>query len=197
MHAIHGILAVLVLASLAGSATAQSEYQPASKGTWYLAGGSSGLFESVDGGDYGDTDFLGFSVSGGAFVVDGLLLRGTLEWTTATEESGNLDLDEDSYTLAAGLRYYFVQDKATRPYLGLGVGLGSLDEELDNGAMAVLSDDDTFPIYQAELGLEVMIARSLGIDIGLIGRRASDVELFGNQDDVTSFDVVVGLSAWF
>jgi opacity protein-like surface antigen len=198
MHPIPVILAALAVPSLAATATAQTQpqYQPAEKGTWYLAGGSSALFESVDGGDYGDTDSLGFSVSGGRFVADGLLLRGMVEWTSATEESGNLELDEETYTLAAGLRYYFSQRNAVRPYLGIAAGIESLDEEIDNGAMGVLSDDDSYPVYQGELGLEVMISRSLGIDIGLVGRKAMDVELFGIEDDLTSFGLVVGLSAW-
>jgi|SRR5688572_5763830 len=198
MHPFPVILAALALPSLAATATAQSQspYQPAEKGTWYLAGGSSALFESVDGGDYGDADSLGFTVTGGTFVVDGLLLRGMLEWTSSTQESGGLDLDEDTYTLAAGLRYYLSRRNVTRPYLGIAAGIESLDEEIDNGAMGVLSDDDSYPVYQGELGLEVMVSRSLGIDIGLVGRRAQDVELFGIEDDLTSFGLVIGLSAW-
>lgn len=199
MHRIPVIAAALALSSLAATSSAQTEspYRPAERGTWYLAGGSSALFESVDGGDYGDTDSLGFTVSGGRFVADGLLLRGMLEWTSATQESGGLELDEDAYTLAAGLRYYFCRRNAARPYLGIAAGIESLDEEIDNGAMGVLSDEDSYPVYQGELGLEVMLSRSLGIDVGLVGRKAMDVELFGVEDDLTSFGLVVGLSAWF
>lgn len=196
MQPVRATLAVLALFCLAGAAPAQSEYQPAKAGTWHLAGGSSALLESVDGGDFGDSDVLGLSVSGGYFLADGLLLRGTAEWTTASEESGGLDLDETTYTLAGGLRYYFAREKATRPYLGAAVGISSIDEEIDNGAMGLLSDSDTFPVIEGELGLEVMIARSVSIDLGLLGRRASSVELFGLEDDLTSIGLVIGISVW-
>jgi hypothetical protein len=198
MHPLPVILVALALPSLAATAAAQSEspHVPAERGTWYLAGGSSALFESVDGGDYGDTDSLGFSVTGGTFVADGLLLRGMLEWTSASQESGGLELDEHAYTFAAGLRYYPSPRNTARPYLGIAAGIESLDEEIDNGALGILSDEDSYPVFQGELGCEVMISRSLGIDIGLVGRRATDVELFGLEDDLTSLGLVVGLSAW-
>jgi outer membrane protein len=196
MHTIRGTLAALAFFALAGASPGQSEHEPATRGTWVLGGGSSALFESGDGGDFGDSDFLGLSASGGYFLFDGLLLRGTAEWTTESVESGGLDLDETTYTLTGGLRYYFVQEKAIRPYLGAAVGISSLDDEIDNGAMGVLSDSDTFPILEGELGLEFMIARSVGIDLGLVGRRASSVELFGVEDDLTSLGLVIGLSVW-
>jgi len=196
MHPIRVTLTTLALLFLSAVAQAQSEYQPAVAGTWYLSGGSAALFESVDGGDFADSDFLGLSVSGGYFLADGLLARGTLEWTTETQESGSLELDETTYTLAGGLRYYFVQEGLTRPYLGAAVGIGSLDEELDNGAMGILSDSDTFPLVQGELGLELMIARSVGIDLGLLARQAMSVELFGVEDDLTSLGLIIGISAW-
>ncbi|WP_375269314.1 outer membrane protein [Phenylobacterium sp.] len=168
----------------AGAAAAQPS-------DWYVRGDIGGTFQAeIDASPTVEADD-GLIVSGGAgaHLTPNIRLEGELAYLQADGDGGG-----DLKTTAAFLNGYydFNPDGVWRPYVGAGVGYGSV--ELDGGGV---DDDDAGLAYQFKAGL----ARPLGQRaIGEIGYRyvsVSEVELGAGASrldgDFSSHAVTVGL----
>lgn len=158
---------------------------------WYVRGDIGGTFQAeIDASPTVEADD-GLIVSGGAgaHLTPNIRLEGELAYLQADGDGGG-----DLKTTAAFLNGYydFNPDGVWRPYVGAGVGYGSV--ELDGGGV---DDDDAGLAYQFKAGL----ARPLGQRaIGEIGYRyvsVSEVELGAGASrldgDFSSHAVTVGL----
>ena len=158
---------------------------------WYVRGDIGGTFQAeIDASPTVEADD-GLIVSGGAgaHLTPNIRLEGELAYLQADGDGGG-----DLKTTAAFLNGYydFNPDGVWRPYVGAGVGYGSV--ELDGGGV---DDADAGLAYQVKAGL----ARPLGPRaIGEIGYRyvsVSEVELGAGASrldgDFSSHAVTVGL----
>lgn len=180
------------LAATLISATALTAGAAAAQPTdWYVRGDIGGTFEAeVDSSPTVEADD-GLIVSGGAgaHLTPNIRLEGELAYLQGDSDGGG-----DLKTTAAFLNGYydFNPGGVWRPYVGAGLGYGSV--ELDGGGV---DDDDAGLAYQFKAGL----ARPLGQRaIGEIGYRyvtVSEVELGAGASrldgDFSSHAVTVGL----
>ena len=57
-----------------------------SVGDWHISGGSSGLFQIQDGGDFGDRDTIAAEFTGGRFTSERMLVEGIFSASREAQE---------------------------------------------------------------------------------------------------------------
>jgi len=164
-------------------------------GDYHVAAGSSGLLQTTDGGDYGDSKEFSMNGSAGKFLSENLLLEGVafLSSRSAEADNGN-DTDATIAALGAGVRYYTDTQSTRRPYFGAAAGLAHVSFDDDGTG---IDDSDTTPFLQVHGGLEAFLTNTVAVDLNLFLRDVLELELESAEDDITTFGLAVGLSIWF
>lgn len=167
---------------------------PTARGDWHFSGGSRGVFEVQDGGDFGDRDRIAAEASGGRFASERLLLEALLSVSLDSAEDDATGADADTTVLAAGagLRYYFDSQSLRRPYAGIAGALADFDIDVDGG----IDDSDVVPLVQVRVGLETFLTETVALDVGAGVQHAFGLDLGGVEDDLTTYGVSAGISIW-
>lgn len=166
----------LLLASaiaLFASVQAQTE-----KGSWVVSGKTGIGFNSAttkysaQGHSVDGPEVSTFSVtpSVGYFVIDNLAVGVDLGFTSTKTTFKNSDLDvnyEDKqqlFSILPNATYYFATATKARPYLGAGIGYGSLT------ASDIFSGDQTTKggfLWGVKGGLVYLLNSTVGLDLGV------------------------------
>ena len=186
--------ALAFLLGLAAACKSTVAPPPSHPGDWHFEGGSSALYSTSNGGDFGDTDVIAFSVEGGQFVLDQLLVEGIVSVNdTNFEDSANNELETTTMQLGVGARYYTNPEGSSRPYLAAQVGFDHFDVNDDfTGA----DESDTSPFVEARLGLEAFVGNATAVDMGVSWQEVFSRDIGSSSDDISTFGVFVGFSVW-
>ena len=175
------------------AACTSSEVRP--RGEWRIGGSSDALFESRDGGDFGDEVRYGAELSVGKLIGNGILVEVAADASGQDYDSETLGESESSETTALiGARYYFDTVSRVNPYLGARFGWRNID--LDSDITGIEAEDDA-ALWQLQLGVESFLTDNVALEAGVRFEQMYDVELSGEEDEVHTTSALLGLSFWF
>ncbi|UOE42053.1 porin family protein [Chryseobacterium suipulveris] len=155
--------------ALFGVMNAQTE-----KGSWVIGGSTTLGFNSVStkysgGGQSADgptVSTITVTPSVGYFVIDKLAVGVDLGVTSITSKQGNTKDTVSSFTVMPTGTYYFRNAGNIIPYVGAGVGYGSVTQSGTYNNQSV-SDSESGFAWKAKGGLVYLINQTVGIDLGV------------------------------
>lgn len=192
--------------ALFGAMNAQTE-----KGSWVVSGKTGLGFNSVntkykvEGKSYDGPKVSTFSItpSIGYFVIDNLAVGLDLQFvsTKTTFKNDQFDMNVDTknstFTVMPNATYYFATGSSFRPYVGAGVGYGSVtstelynDKETTKGGLA----------WGAKGGFVYLLNSTVGLDLGVGYNSLSTKETVQNTEVKTNtggLGVNLGVSVFF
>lgn len=192
--------------ALFGALNAQME-----KGSWIVSGKTGIDFSSAttkytaEGQSYDGPKVSTFTItpSVGYFVANNIAVGVDLGFTSTktTFKNSALEFDYEEktsvFSILPNATYYFPTASNLRPYLGAGIGYGSLtstdffnDEETTKGGF----------LWGAKGGLLYMLNSNIGIDLGAGYNSLTTKETVDNTEVKTSadaFGVSAGISVFF
>lgn len=178
------------------------------KGDWVFSGNTGAGFNQVNTKfkaegislDGPKMSTFSFSPSVGYFVIDKLAIG--LE-ATVLSTTTKYDGDKET-TTALGIlpnaTYYFVNDSKVVPYLGAGIGYGSVKNSYKSDFIDNSFSDETTTdglAWKVKGGITYMATQSLGINLGASYDQFSNKETYDNVEvktNVNTFGVNVGFS---
>ena len=168
--------------------------RPSQAGDWHWEAGSSALFSTTDGGDFGDTDVFSVDFTGGRFATDQLLIEGIASASdTQFEDSSGAEVDTNTMEIGIGARFYPSPDGSSRPYIGVRTGMNIFDI---NDDIAAVDETDTSPFVEGRLGLEAFVSSCAAVDMGVSWKQIFARDLGTTEDDVSTLALFVGFSIW-
>ena len=194
MQSRHASGVFLVLAFLGSGCSTTPSPRAISAGDWHFSGGSRGLLEVQDGGDFGDETQLAAEASGGRFTSDRVLLEGiaSLNMESTEDEGSGADADTTVVSAGAGARYYFDSESLRRPYVAASAALARFDIDIDG----FVDDSDIVPLLQARVGMEIFLTEIIAIDLAAGVQHVFELQLENVEDDITTFGISAGISLW-
>ncbi len=112
--------------------------------------------------DFGSNKEFEFAPQIGYFATDGLAIGAELSFTSSKQEDEDGDeFKMNTIAFVPFARYYFGETNV-KPYLHLGLGIGSAKEESD------FNDQDySLTVYEFGGGMAIFINESIAVDLGL------------------------------
>lgn len=156
----------------------------------WRVGASSGAFFAQSNDVRADLSKFEAELAVGRMVRSHWLLEAVI--TGATEAEGRTETDSSRYSALVGVRYYWRDGAATRPFVGVRGGLTRVDVDQGGG----VSDADVSPIAAMLIGLESWLTPQVSVELGVAGGRTFDEELFGSADNANLFNAFIGLGVW-
>lgn len=157
-------------------------------GNWRIGGGSDALFSNRDFGSVEQTE-IGAEVTAGKVVAENLVVEGIFDLSNAdTELDGGADLDQTTFLLGGGVRYYLTTGTSTRPYGRVLGGIAMADIDFGGG----VDDDDSSFFLGLGAGAETFFTDHFALDYGLRWIQAFD--LF--NEELTEIALFIGISVW-
>lgn len=176
------------------------------KGDWVFSGNTGAGFNQVNtkfkaeglSADGPKQSIFTFSPSVGYFVIDKLAIG--LE-ANLLSNTTKYDGDKESMTLFSILpnaTYYFTNDSKVIPYLGAGIGYGSIKNKSTYAGSSITDEETTDGLaWKVKGGLTYMATQSLGINLGLSYDQFSNKETYDNIDyktNVNTLGINIGFS---
>jgi opacity protein-like surface antigen len=146
----------LAIGGFAMSASAQNAQPP----SWYGGGSGSAVFLDNESGEPSYDTGYGLGVFGGYHFKNGFRTEAELGWQRSDlETDGQTDL---FYGLANG---YYDFDIGSRfvPYLGAGVGYGSINLDGTPSGLASVDDSDEVPLWQVSAGASYLLSDRMSL----------------------------------
>lgn len=183
--------------ALFGAMSAQTE-----KGSWVVGGSTTLGFNNVsnktkvgsESYDGAKVSTFGFTPSVGYFVANNIAVGLDLGFMTTTTKEDDEKLTQSVVKIMPTGTYYFKSDSKVLPYLGVGVGYGSLSTKYEN----VKTTYDGFA-WKAKGGIVYLITPSIGLDLGVAYDQFSNKESYEGMEfknNVNTFGVNAGISVF-
>lgn len=167
---------------------------PTQVGDWHWEGGSSALYSTTDGGDFGDTDVFAVEFTGGRFATEQLLVEGIIGVNdTQFEDSTGAEVDTTTMDVGIGVRFYTNTEGSSRPYIGVRTGMNIFDV---NDDIAATDETDTSPFVEGRLGLEAFVSSCAAVDMGVSWKEIFSRDLGTTEEDISTLAFFVGFSIW-